>query len=232
MALIGLDMLYTGLKNEDGSVIVDATTGLSASGVYALDTNKAKTNLGTQTANLTNLSGTPTKINGNNEVVDVTNPPSSPQAAITSNGINYEVLQKLLGRQQLDSGAWVDDRKTTYAGLIIASQEQVSLKRVYFCFGMGTFNQTTQNVQTNTDTAETRETDSLTYNALGYSKFDGQPFAVFYESDPKFDKKKMFDLVFPGQTFVSSSSDGTQDASLHGGTSTTVSTPSSSTTGR
>lgn len=224
MANIGLKMLYVALKNEDGTTIVDATKGLSETGVYAIDTNKSHMNLGAQTANISALSGTPTKINGNNEVVDISNPPSSPTVAITANLINPEVKQKILGRQQLSNGIWVDSDKPTYAGLMIVSQSPITLEDVYYSFGLGIFTETTQNVQTNTDTAETRESDTLTFTSMGFSYFDGKNYGFARAGQDSFDKVKLFDTVFPGQTFVTASKDGTLDASLHGGKAVDVRT--------
>lgn len=224
MANIGLKMLYVALKNEDGTTIVDATKGLSETGVYAIDTNKSHMNLGAQTANISALSGTPTKINGNNEVVDISNPPSSPTVAITANLINPEVKQKLLGRQQLSSGVWVDSDKPVYAGLMIVSQSPITLEDVYYSFGLGVFTETTQNVQTNTDTAETRESDTLTFTSMGFSYFNGKNYGFARAGQDSFDKAKLFDTVFPGQTFVTASKDGTLDPSLHGGQAVDVRT--------
>lgn len=224
MANIGLKMLYVALKNEDGTTIVDATKGLSETGVYAIDTNKSHMNLGAQTANISALSGTSTKINGNNEVADISNPPSSPTVAITANLINPEVKQKLLGRQQLSSGIWVDSDKPTYAGLMIVSQSPATLEDVYYSFGMGVFTETTQNVQTNTDTAETRESDTLTFTSMGFSYFNGKNYGFARAGQTSFDKQKLFDTVFPGQTFVTASKDGTLDPSLHGGQAVDVRT--------
>ncbi|MRN06820.1 phage tail protein [Lactobacillus sp. 0.1XD8-4] len=224
MANIGLKTLYVALKNEDGTTIVDATKGLSEAGVYAIDTNKSHLNLGAQTANISALSGTPTKINGNNEVVDISNPPSSPTVAITANLINPEVKQKLLGRQQLPSGIWVDSDKPTYAGLMIVSQSPATLEDVYYSFGMGVFTETTQIVQTNTDTAETRESDTLTFTSMGFSYFNGKNYGFARAGQTGFDKQKLFDTVFPGQTFVTASKDGTLDPSLHGGQAVDVRT--------
>lgn len=224
MANIGLKSLYVALKNEDGTTIVDATKGLSEAGVYAIDTNKSHLNLGAQTANISALSGTPIKINGNNEVVDISNPPSSPTVAITANLINPEVKQKLLGRQQLSSGIWVDSDKPTYAGLMIVSQSPATLEDVYYSFGMGVFTETTQNVQTNTDTAETRESDTLTFTSMGFSYFNGKNYGFARAGQTGFDKQKLFDTVFPGQTFVTASKDGTLDPSLHGGQAVDVRT--------
>lgn len=224
MANIGLKMLYTALKNDDGTTIIDATKGLSQSGVWAFDTNKSHLGLGVQTANISNLSGTPTKINGNNEVVDISNPPSSPTVAITANLINPEVKQKLLGRVQNASGIWVDGDKPAYAGLIIVSQSPVTLEDVYYCFGLGEFTETTQNVQTNTDTAETRESDTLTFTSIGYDGFNGKNYGFARAGQDGFDKQKLFDTVFPGQTFVTADKDGTLDPSLHGGKASDVRT--------
>ncbi len=231
MANIGLKSLYVALKNEDGTTIVDATKGLSEAGVYAIDTNKSHLNLGAQTANISALSGTPGKINGNNEVVDISNPPSSPTVAITANLINPEVKQKLLGRQQLSSGIWVDSDKPTYAGLMIVSQVPVTLEDVYYSFGMGIFTETTQNVQTNTDTAETRESDTLTFTSMGYSYFNGKNYGFDRAGRDGFDKQKLFDTVFPGQTFVTASKDGTLDPLLHGGQVVDVRTDGEKATG-
>ena len=219
MANIGLRMLYVGIKNEDGTVVTDATKGVSTSGVYAIGTNKEDMNLGAQTANISALSGNPVKISGNNEVVDVTNPPSSPSVAITANLINPEVKQKILGRTQLDSGIWVDQDKPVYAGLIIETQSPITLEPVYYSFGMGIFTETTQNVQTNTDTAETRESDTLTFTSMNYDKFNGKNFAFARTNGENFDIKKLFDTVFPGQTLVTATgtADPASDASLHGG---------------
>lgn len=217
MANIGLKMLYVGIKNLDGTACVDAVKGVSSTGVYAIDTNKSHMNLGAQTANISNLSGTATKINGNNEVVDLSNPPSNPTVAITANLINPEVKEKLLGRVKLDSGIWVDGDAPVYSGLIIETQSPITLESVYYCFGMGEFTETTQNVQTNTDTAETRESDTLTYTSMNYAKFNGKNFAYARENGESFDKQKLFDTVFPGQTFVTKDKDGTIDPTLSGG---------------
>lgn len=205
MATIGLWGIYTGIRGNDGNVVCDADTGLDAKGVYFVGTDKKTGNLGSKTANITGLAATPTKIDGNNQVVDVSNPPSSPSVAWTANEINYLVKQKILGRKANGKGGFVDTDDTVECPLIIVSQSTITRKKVYFCFGRGVFNETGHNVQTNTSTAEIRSDDSLTYTALSYDKFGDKPYAVFYEDDPKFDEKAMFDMVFPGQTLITAS---------------------------
>lgn len=202
MATIGLWGIYTGIRGNDGNVVCDSKKGLSDEGVYFVSTDKNAGNLGSKTANITGLAATPTKIDGNNQVVDVTNPPSSPSVAWTANEINYLVKQKILGRESNGKGGYVDTDNTVECPLIIVSQSTISRKKVFFCFGRGVFNEASHNVQTNTSTAETRDDDNLTYTALTYDKFGGKPYAVFYEDDPQFDEKAMFDMVFPGQKMI------------------------------
>ncbi|WP_297820013.1 phage tail protein [uncultured Lactobacillus sp.] len=206
MPAIGLDTIFTGLKAADGSVLT-GDKGLSESGVYEIDTNKANFNLGSKTANITNLSGTTTKIAGNNEVVDVSKGPASPQVAIDSNMINPKILNKLLGRVEIAGGGWTEGNENTESGLIIVTREPIAQTKLYYCFGRGTMAQASQNIQTNTDTAQTREDDNLTFTALGYKQFNnGKPFAIFWEKQEGFDEKAVFDTVFPGQTFIKDSS--------------------------
>ncbi|ANK63361.1 phage tail protein [Loigolactobacillus backii] len=202
MANIGLKMLYTGVKDADGSTIIDAEKGLNITGVYLIDTNKKNGNLGTKTANITGLAGTPTKISGNNEVVDVSNPPSAPSVAIDSNLINYAVKQKILGRISDGKGGYSDSDQTVECGLIIESQSPITYGSIYYAFGRGIYNEAGQNIGTNTDTAETRDDDNLTFTSINYAPFNGKPYKVFFEDDPLFDKQAMFEEVFPGQTYI------------------------------
>lgn len=199
MATIGLYGIYTGIRGADGNVICDDKKGLSADGIYFVGTDKKEGNLGSKTANITGLAATPTKIDGNNQVVDVSNPPSSPSVAWTANEINHVVKEKILGRVSNGKGGYFDADDTVECPLIIVSQATITRKKIYFCFGRGVFNEASHNVGTNTSTAETRDDDNLTYTALTYDKFNNKPYAIFYEDDENFDEKAMFDLVFPGQ---------------------------------
>ena len=82
----------------------------------------------------------------------------------------------------------------------IESQSPITLKSAYFAFGRGTMAEASHNIQTNTDTAETREDDNLTYTALSYDGFEGKAYKFYDSNDSKFDVQKMFDCVFPGNT--------------------------------
>lgn len=222
MAVQGLRTIYVGLKDASGQTLTGAD-GLSESGVYEIDTVKANGNLGSKTANITNLAGNTAKISGNNQTVDVEVGDASPQVAIDSNAVNHTVLQKLLGREQSKAtGAWIQKDGTTESGLIVETQDRVTLKRVWFCFGRGIMTQPSQNVSTNTDTAKTSEDDNLTFTAEGYKPWNNKAFATYYEGDDNFDISKMFADVFPGASYKpdgtsTSSSTGDQGGAGKGG---------------
>ena len=207
MANIGLKRIYFWLVGPDGQVIKDADKGLSTDGVYVVDTNPGNGNLGTRTANITGLSGTPAKIPGNDTIVDVSNPPSAPSVAIDANAINFAVKQKLLGRVETKvKGAYTDGTTLPDAGLIIESTSPTSGKSIFYGFGRGKVTESSQNIQTNT--AETREDDNLTFTALGFSGFPGEAaLAVADSSVSDFAKSAYFDMCAPGQTLVTSTLD-------------------------
>lgn len=221
MAVVGLKMIYVGLKDSAGQAITGAEKGLNDSGVYEIDVDKSKGNLGSKTANISSLSGTIAKISGNDQVVDMDKGDAAPSVAIDSNAINGPVKQKLLGRVKSATGAWIDGDGIQEAAMIVETHDVVTNKSVFFAFGRGSFSESTQSVGTNTDTAKTREDDNLTFTALGYKNWDGKPFATYYEGDEGFDRQKMFDDVFPGSSYKANG-----DASkTQGGTSGQSTTP-------
>lgn len=196
MAVVGLQTTYVGIKDEDGNVIVGVDKGgVSETGVYEIDTSKKKGNLGATTANITGLSGTLTKVYGNDALVDVSNPPSAPSVALTYNQVNVAVKQALLGRK-LVNGGYVDTDDTIESALIVKSHDEIENKAIYFAFPRGVFNETQQNVQSNTDTAQTRETEQMTFTALASPALGNKTFKIYYEGAQNFSLKKMFDEVF------------------------------------
>lgn len=216
MAVVGLQTTYVGIKDEDGNVIVGVDKGVvSETGVYEIDTSKKKGNLGATTANITGLSGTLTKVYGNDALVDVSNPPSAPSVALTYNQINVAVKQALLGRK-LSNGGYVDTDDTVESALIVASHDEIENKAIYFAFPRGVFNETQQNVQSNTDTAQTRETEQMTFTALASPALGNKTYKIYYEGAKDFSMKKMFDEVFgSAQTFIKADTQQPQVSESH-----------------
>lgn len=58
-----------------------------------------------------------------------------------------------------------------HVALLIESETLDRAHSVYFGFGNGIMQETAQNVATDTDTAQTREDDNMTYNALSTKAF-------------------------------------------------------------
>ena len=71
---------------------------------------------------------------------------------------------------------------------------------VFFGFGDGIFQETSQNVGTDTDSAQTRSDDNMTYNALTTQAFGDEPHKIYYSGDSSFDKANMMKEVFGGYT--------------------------------
>lgn len=205
MASLGLQMVYFALRDLSTGQIKVGADGLSESGVFAIDTDKSKGNLGTKQANITNLSGSNAKINGNDRVVDVSKGQAAPSIAIDSNAINHEVKEKILGHKKVN-GYWVPTDENVEVACVVVTRDPVDRKELYMGFGRGICTESSMDVQTNTDTAETRSDDQITFEALSFDGFEGKPFVRAYASDSDFDKKKFFDAVMPGQTLFATSS--------------------------
>lgn len=200
MATVGLCTTYVGIYGPDGRLICDAKTGLSEKGIYEIDTSRSDGNLGATTANITGLSGTISQISGNDTRVDVSVPDPAPSVALTYNQINWDVKQKLLGRDK-SNGGYTDGNSVVEAGLIAVSHDEAFGKKVYFAFPRGVFSEASQNIGTNTDSAKTINAEELTFTAMASQKIknaagDNQAFKIYFEGDPDFDMKKMFDEVF------------------------------------
>lgn len=205
MAITGLRTLYTALKDASGSTLT-GKDGLSENGIFEIDAVRGNGNLGSKSANISNMSGNIAKVSGNNQVVDVEVGEAAPTVTIDSNAINHTALQKLLGKEQSASGAWIPKDGVTEGALIIETQDRVSSKRVWYAFGRGIFSQSTQNVGSNTDTAKTSEDDNITFTAEGYKLWNNKAYATYYEDDFKdgdvdANIKKMFDEVCPGNSY-------------------------------
>ena len=156
--------------------------------------------LGTKTANISNMEGQATKVNGNNSVQDVMIAPGSPTVALDFNNLDFEVKQKLLGFKADGKGGYVMQGDKPHVALLIESETLDRAHSVYFGFGNGIMQETAQNVATDTDTAQTREDDNMTYNALSSKAFGGEPLKKFYSGADGFEEANMLKEVFGGYT--------------------------------
>lgn len=196
MAIVGLKMVKLALVDAKTQQIIKGEQGLSADGILAVDSSM----LGTKTANISNMEGQATKVNGNNAVQDVMIAPGSPTVALDFNNLDFEVKQKLLGFKSDGKGGYVMQGDKPHVALLIESETLDRAHSVYFGFGNGIMQETAQNVATDTDTAQTREDDNMTYNALSTKAFGDEPIKKFYSGANEFQEANMLKEVFGGYT--------------------------------
>lgn len=203
MAIVGLKMVTVALV-DDNQKLIKGAEGLSETGLVEIDDSM----FGTKTANITNLEGSVTKVPGNNKVQDVYTAPGAPQVAFDFNNLAFELKQKLKGYKPDGKGGFVYQGHKPHVAVLIESQTLDRKNSVYFGFGDGIFQETTQNVATDTDTAQTRADDNMTYNALTTTAFGDETHKIYYSGTSGFSKENMLKEVFGGYTAAAAGSEG------------------------
>ena len=196
MAIVGLKMVTLALVNPKTQQIITGDQGLSTNGILEVDSSM----LGTKTANISNMEGQATKIPGNNAVQDVLIAPGSPTVALDFNNLDFEVKQKLLGFKSDSKGGYVMKGDKPHVAMLIETETLDRANSVYFGFANGIMQENAQNIGTDTDTAQTRNDDNMTYNALSAKAFDGEPLKKYYSGASGFGKDTMLKEVFSGYT--------------------------------
>ena len=202
MAIVGLKMVTLALVDAKTQQIIKDDQGLSKTGILEVDSSM----LGTKTANISNMEGQATKISGNNAVQDVLIAPGSPTVALDFNNLDFEVKQKLLGFKSDSKGGYVMQGDKPHVAMLIETETLDRANSVYFGFANGIMQENAQNIATDTDTAQTRNDDNMTYNALSAKAFKGEPLKKYYSGATGFQKTDMLKEVFGGYTGTSGSS--------------------------
>lgn len=200
MAIVGLKMVTLALV-DDNQKLIKGAEGLSESGIIEIDDKM----WGSKTANITNLEGSVTKVPGNNKVQDVYTAPGAPQIAFDFNNLDFDVKQKIKGYKSDSKGGYVYQGSKPHVAVLIESQTLDRKHSVFFGFGDGVFQETTQNVGTDTDTAQTRQDDNMTYNALTTQAFGDETHKIYYSGASNFSKENMLKEVFGGYTAAAGS---------------------------
>ena len=196
MAIVGLKMVTLALVDPKTQQIIKDDQGLSTNGILEVDSSM----LGTKTANISNMEGQATKISGNNAVQDVLIAPGSPTVALDFNNLDFEVKQKLLGFKSDSKGGYVMQGDKPHVAMLIETETLDRANSVYFGFANGIMQENAQNIATDTDTAQTRNDDNMTYNALAAKNFNGEPLKKYYSGASGFEKTNMLKEVFGGYT--------------------------------
>lgn len=198
MAIVGLKMVTLALVDAKTQQLLKGEQGLSTTGIVEIDSSM----LGTKTANISNLEGSATKVSGNNAVQDVMIAPGSPAVALDFNNLDFEIKQKVLGFVSDKKGGYTLSGDKPHVAMLIESETLDRKHSIYFGFANGIMQETTQNVATDTDTAQTRQDDNMTYNALSATAFGGEPIKKYYSGATSFDKANMLKEVFGGYTAI------------------------------
>ncbi|WP_418953890.1 phage tail protein [Streptococcus sp.] len=196
MAIVGLKMVTLALVDPKTQQLIKGTNGLSESGIVEVGAEM----LGTKTANISNMEGSATKISGNNAVQDVLIAPGSPTVALDFNNLDFEIKQKLLGYRSDSKGGYTLSGDKPHVAMLIESETLDRSHSVYFGFANGIMQENAQNVATDTDTAQTRNDDNMTYNALSAKAFNGEPLKKYYSGANGFQEANMLAEVFGGYT--------------------------------
>lgn len=194
MAIVGLKMVTLALVDPKTQQLLKGAQGLSESGIVEVDSSM----LGTKTANISNLEGSATKISGNNAVQDVLIAPGSPTVALDFNNLDFEVKQKVLGFVSDTKGGYTLKGDKPHVAMLIETETLDRKKSIYFGFANGIMQENAQNVATDTDTAQTRNDDNMTYNALSAKAFNGEPLKKYYSGADGFQEANMLKEVFGG----------------------------------
>ena len=196
MAIVGLKMVTLALVDPKTQQIIKDDQGLSTNGILEVDSSM----LGTKTANTSNMEGQASKLPGNNAVQDVLIAPGSPTVALDVNNLDFEVKQKLLGFKSDTKGGYVMQSDKPHVALLIETETLDRKKSIYFGFANGIMQENAQNIATDTDTAQTRNDDNMTYNALSAKAFGGEPLKKYYSGASGFQKDDVLKEVFGGYT--------------------------------
>lgn len=196
MAVVGLKMVTVALVDPITQKLITGPEGLSETGIVEID----DTMLGTKTANISGLEGSATKIPGNNKVQDVMIAPGSPTVAFDFNNLDFAVKQKMLGFKSDGKGGYAMTGAKPHVAVLIETESLDRKNSIYFGFANGIMQETAQNIATDTDTAQTRNDDNMTYNALSSIAFGGEPIKKYNSGDEQFSKSDMLKDVLGGYT--------------------------------
>ncbi|MHA5155578.1 phage tail protein [Oenococcus oeni] len=192
MATVGLKLVQMALLGADGKILADATTGLSANGVYAVDSGV----FSAKTANITGLEAASTKVYGNNRVVDLQHTKGNASVALNFNALPHDILMKILGQVSDGKGGYTQGDKPKVA-MLITTDALAEDGQVYFGFRQGEIINPDFNNGTDT-TADTRNDDNLTYSPLDNPDWNNNPGKLWYSNETGFTQDIMLADVFQG----------------------------------
>lgn len=193
MAQVGLKHTYLALIDKETGKIITGDAGLAKDGLYQSNSR----DLGTVSANITNLATAGAAQYGDNGQVDTLKSKSFPSVAGVWNNLPFDIKSKILGRESDGKGGYVQSMTLPSVALIVESETLDRQHSFFYAFSNGQVIETGVNVQTDTNT-EVRQNDTLTYQSFGDDRWNGQGIKIFYSGDEGFKREDMLAEVMGG----------------------------------
>ncbi|MDN6023899.1 MAG: phage tail protein [Lactococcus lactis] len=195
MTIVGLKKSYLGLIDKATGKILTGEKGLTTDGLYMSNPK----DLGTASANITNIAAAGTQKFGDNGLVDVVSSKSFPQVAVVWNNLPFAIKAKIKGGESDGKGGYVQSQDLPQVALIIESESIDRSHSIFYAFGNGQVTETALNIQTD-NAAQNRVEDTLTYQSMAFEAWNNQGMKIFNGADTGFDKTAMLKEVMGGYT--------------------------------
>lgn len=195
MTIVGLKKSYLGLIDKATGKILTGENGLTTDGLYMSNPK----DLGTASANITNIAAAGTQKFGDNGLVDVVSSKSFPQVAAVWNNLPFAIKAKIKGEESDGKGGYVQSQDLPQVALIIESESIDHSHSIFYAFGNGQVTETALNIQTD-NAAQNRVEDTLTYQSMAFEAWNNQGMKIFNAADTGFDKTAMLKEVMGGYT--------------------------------
>lgn len=223
----GIDLtILSGISEQDGQV-VKGDNGLTKDGPYAVDAGIE----GATQVEYQNLEAAGTDQFANNKRKRTTRPSQNPTATVTYLDIDWDVLNKVVGYEEDETGGATLDQDHKPHIALLTREPLLDGNFLYEAFANATATYQTSAHQT--DTAEEQDAN-VQLNLKAYEPIADvfklksgkkMPYKKWNSGSSKFDEAKMLKEVFPGTTATS------VDEILQASTINTSSTGSNPTSG-
>lgn len=206
MATQGIVTLYLGKISNATGQLLKGPDGLSDTGVYEADGHENATAEGATQIQIQGLGTAPTLQYSNDKAKRTTKPHSYPTAEFTMLDLGFEVKQKILGKIQTASKAFVDGEEEAHIAAIAVTRTLDKQHKVYYAFANGTMVEGNKTLGTNTNN-ETDSNDVMTLTTMDPvvdTQFGGKPYSVSSDLVDGFTLDALMAETFPGYSKTTS----------------------------
>ena len=196
MSAHGIEDVTLALLDDSGKLIKDATTGLSADGIYVADHSQE----GFSSVNITGIEADGTPLWANNKIKFISYGKSTPKVVLTALEIDHDILMKLKGFTGDGKGGYVRKLPKPHIAMLIHSESMNRKVDIYEALANCEVVQTESSHSTDNNN-ESNAATTLNASALSPvdpSVFNGEPYKVWLSNDKAFNQADMMKEVFGG----------------------------------